>query len=153
MTCPAGRTSNTWRAYDGAATEASRACDPFVKVRFAPSACDACTLRDRWVRAPGRGRQLALHPRAEHQALAAARAYHASPAGRRAYAQRSGVEAAMSQVVRALGPRRARYRGLAKTRLQGVATAAALNAARLDAWLAGRPLGPTRVSRFARLAA
>jgi hypothetical protein len=34
-----------------------------------------------------------------------------------------------------------------------VATAAAINAARLDAWLAGRPLAPTRVSRFARLAA
>ena len=59
----------------------------------------------------------------------------------------------MSQAVRAFGLRRARYRGLAKTRLQGAATAAALNAVRLDAWLAGRPLAPTRVSRFARLAA
>jgi IS5 family transposase len=110
------------------------------------------------VRTPGRGRQLALHPRAEHQALAAARAYHASPAGRRRdggteYVQRSGVEAAMSQAVRAFGLRRARYRGLAQTHVQAVATAAALNLARLDAWLAGRPRGPTRVSRFARLAA
>jgi IS5 family transposase len=105
------------------------------------------------VRAPRRGRQLALHPEAEHQALAAARAYHASPPGQREYAVRSGVEAAMSQAVRAFGLRRARYRGLGKTHLQHVATAAAINAARLDAWLAGRPLAPARVSRFARLAA
>jgi IS5 family transposase len=55
--------------------------------------------------------------------------------------------------VRAFGLRRARYRGLAKTGLQGVATAAAINLDRLAAWLSGRPLEPTRTSRFAALAA
>jgi IS5 family transposase len=55
--------------------------------------------------------------------------------------------------VRAFGLRRARYRSLAKTHVQAVATAAAVNLAQLDAWLAARSLGPTRVSRFARLAA
>jgi hypothetical protein len=120
---------------------------------FAPGDCRACTLRARCVRAPRAGRQLLLHLEAEHTALAAARAWHASPAGRREYALRSGVEATMSQAVRACGARRARYRGLAKVHLQHVAMAAALNVARLDAWLAGRPLAPTRVSRFARLAA
>ncbi len=77
----------------------------------------------------------------------------ASPEGRRAYAPRGGVEGTLSQAVRAFGLRRASYRGLAKTHVQAVATAAALNLVRLDAWLAGRPLGSTRVSRFARLAA
>ncbi len=55
----------------------------------------------------------------------------------------------MSQTVRAFGLRRARYRGLAKAHLQHVATAAALNLARVDSWLAGCPLAPTRVSCFA----
>jgi len=55
--------------------------------------------------------------------------------------------------VRIFGLRRARYRGLAKTGRQHVATAAALNLDRLAAWFAGRPLAPTRTSRFAPLAA
>ena len=45
------------------------------------------------------------------------------------------------------------YRGLAKTGLQNVAAAAALNLDRLAAWFTKRPLAPTRVSRFAALAA
>jgi hypothetical protein len=139
VTCPAGQTSSTWRTYDGAAVETGRGRDPYVKVRFAPSVCGSCALRARCVRTPGRrGRQLMLHPQAEQEALAAARAHHASRRGRRAYAIRSGIEGTVSQAVNALGLRRARYRGLAKTHVQAVATAAALNAARLSAWLAGR---------------
>ena len=85
--------------------------------------------------------------------LAAARAREKTQEGQRLYAQRQGVEGTISQAVRAFGLRRARYRGLAKTGLQHLATAAALNLDRLAAWLAGRPLAPTRVSRFAALLA
>jgi IS5 family transposase len=66
---------------------------------------------------------------------------------------RQGIEAAFSQGVRAFGLRRARYRGLAKTRLQRVAAAAALDLNRVAAWMRGRPVAPTRTSRFAALAA
>jgi hypothetical protein len=59
----------------------------------------------------------------------------------------------MSQAVRACGLRRARYRSLTKTGLQHVAIAAAVNLDRVAAWLAGRPIAPTRTSRFAALAA
>ncbi len=59
----------------------------------------------------------------------------------------------MSQGVCAFGLRQARHRGLVKTGLQHVATAAAINLDRLAAWLAERPLAPTRTSRFAALAA
>lgn len=99
------------------------------------------------------GRQLVLHTRAAQEAITAARTRFASVEGRRAYAARAGVEGTVSQAVRAFGLRRARDRGLSKTHVQAVATAAAVNLARLDAWIAGRPLGPTRASRFARLAA
>jgi IS5 family transposase len=69
------------------------------------------------------------------------------------YAQRQGIEGTLSQGVRAFGVRRARYRGLVKVTLQNVAIAAAFNVDRIAAWFAKRPLAPTRVSRFAALAA
>ncbi len=72
---------------------------------------------------------------------------------RRLYAQRQGIESTLSQAVRAFGLRQTRYRGLAKTGLQHVATAAAINFDRLAAWFGGRPIAPTRTSRFAALAA
>ncbi|HMB08728.1 MAG TPA: transposase, partial [Isosphaeraceae bacterium] len=49
------------------------------------------------------------------------------------------------------GLRRSRYLGLAKTHLQHVLTAGAMNLARLAAWFAGVPPEETRTSRFARL--
>jgi transposase len=55
--------------------------------------------------------------------------------------------------IRVFGLRQCRYRGLAKTRLQHLATAAAINIDRLVAWLDGRPHAYTRTSRFAALAA
>ena len=54
--------------------------------------------------------------------------------------------------MRACGLRRARYRGLAKTHLQHVLTAAALNVRRLGAWWDGRPFAPTRCAAFLALA-
>jgi transposase len=55
--------------------------------------------------------------------------------------------------VRTFGLRRSRYRGLARTHLQHVATAAALNLGRLAAWFRAVPRAATRTSRFAALAA
>ncbi len=63
----------------------------------------------------------------------------------------TGIEGTHAQAVARCGLRRARYRGLAKTRLQHVATAAALNLIRMGEWLAGTPLAGTRRSAFARL--
>ena len=55
--------------------------------------------------------------------------------------------------VASCGLRQARYRGLAKTRLQHLLTGAALNVARLAAWFAERPRAATRPSRVAALVA
>ena len=68
------------------------------------------------------------------------------------YARRAGIEGTISQGVRAFGLRQARYRGLRKTHLQHVATAAAINISRLTTWLSGVPRGGTRCSRFGALA-
>jgi transposase len=54
---------------------------------------------------------------------------------------------------RRLRLRRSRYRGLARTHLQQVATAAAIDLARLGDWFRSIPRATTRTSRFAALAA
>ncbi len=67
------------------------------------------------------------------------------------YALRAGVEGTIRQTVAVTGSRRARYRGLAKTHLEHVYSAVALNLIRLDAWWNGQPLDRTRTSHLARL--
>jgi transposase len=95
---------------------------------------------------------LKLHPQAQFEALQAARAWYRSAEGQERYQQRAGIEGTLSQGGRGFGLRYARYRGLSKTHLQHVATAAAINVDRLIAWLDGRPRARTRTSRFAALA-
>jgi transposase len=148
--CPEGKQSVGWGSYQG--SKGSRRSG-FVLVRFHPADCRACPSRTRCTRAAKCGRYLKLYPRREHEALVAARARERTAEFRRLYAQRQGIEGTMSQGVRGFGLRRARYRGLAKTKLQHLAIAAAINLDRLAAWLAKRPLAPTRTSRFAALAA
>ena len=93
-----------------------------------------------------------LQPRAQYEALREARIRHASEDGKELYKKRAGVEGTVSQGVRAFGLRQARYRGIAKTHLQHVATAAAINVDRIVAWLDDVPRAFTRTSRFAALA-
>jgi transposase len=104
-------------------------------------------------RNPRQARSLRLPPQAEYEALRTARSQLTTEAGRRLYARRAGIEGTISQGVRAFGLRRARYRGLAKTHLQHVATAAAINVDRLSDWFQAVPRTATRTSCFAALAA
>ncbi len=54
--------------------------------------------------------------------------------------------------VRSFHLRQCRYIGLAKTRLQHILTAAAINLERIYAWLEGVPLAKTRISHFEKMA-
>jgi len=65
---------------------------------------------------------------------------------------RCGVEGtiAQAQAARRSDLHDARYRGLAKTHLQHVLTALALNLVRVDTWLTGIPLGGSWASRLPR---
>ena len=146
-TCPEGEESRTWRAYT------DRTGREYVMARFDPATCRACSSRDLCVRSETSGRSINLHPRREQEALEGMRAELASDEGWAAYSARAGVEGTLSQGVRAMGLRRTRYRGLAKTRLGHVATAAAISADRAAAWVRGERPGRTRISRFVRLAA
>ncbi len=72
--------------------------------------------------------------------------------GKQLYQKRAGVEGPISQGIRTFELRQTRYIGLVKTHLQHLATAAAINLARINNWLMDIPLATTRTTRYAALA-
>lgn len=146
--CPQGRPSIRW-CETHTARKRTR-----IHIDFDATDCLPCPVRARCTHATtGTGACcLTLQSRAEYEALVIARARQHTGAFATLYAHRAGIEGTLSQGVRAFGLRQARYRGCAKTHLQEVATAAAINLERLDAWLNHLPRTATRCSRFARLA-
>jgi transposase len=123
-----------------------------IHVDFAAADCTPCPVRAHCTRAKTLPRSLTLQPRAEHEAIQAARQRQQTQAFADDYADRAGIEGTLSQGVRAFGLRTARSRGLAKTRLQHVAPAAGINVQRVTAWCEGQPRATTRRSHVARLA-
>ena len=142
--CPGGHTSVQWR------DAKSQYGTSVTRVRFAARHCGPCELRTSCTNAET-GRHLNLRPQTEHEILQQARSEQETDHWQRRYGHRAGVEGTISQGVQAFGLRRSRYRGLSKTRLQHHFTGAAINLARIDAWLTGRPLARTRISPFAAI--
>jgi transposase len=146
VTCPRGKRSARW-----CETETARE-RTMIGVTFAATDCTPCPVRAQCTRAKKLPRGLTLQPRAEHEAIQAARRRQHTEVFAEDYARRAGIEGTLSQGVRACGLRTARYRGLAKTHLQHIATAAALNVQRVTDWLDDQPRATTRRSHLARLA-
>jgi transposase len=144
-TCPAGQLSYSWRIRTKAGVEA-------IEVSFAAADCTPCPHRQACTHAARHPRMLALQPKAQQQALHAARQRQQTPEFKQRYKRRAGIEGTFSQGVRAFELRRTRFIGLAKTHLQHIATAAAINLARLADWFAQMPSATTRASPFKRLA-
>ena len=90
-------------------------------------------------------------PRRQQETQQRIRAEQATDDWRQRYALRCGVESLISQASRLSNLQQARYRGLAKTHLQHVLTALALNLVRVDAWLTGVATTGSWTSRLARL--
>lgn len=149
VTCPAGKLSVRWTpGFDdqGAGQE-------IIAVQFDPNDCRECPFRPRCTQAKTGPRTMRLRPQEQHDALQAARKRQVTTAFQALYAQRSGVEGSLSQGVRAFGLRVARYRGQAKTHLQHILIAIAINIVRVVAWVQAIPRATTRQSSFARLVA
>lgn len=144
--CPMGKTSIRWLSHRG------RNGNPVIKVDFDPADCRICSSRSLCTRSKSGARNLSILPKDQHLALQAARQRQLSDDFKERYALRAGVEGTISQSAYARDMRRARYRGLAKTHLQNIATAVAINLARLLAWLSGYPRAQSRQSHFAALA-
>lgn len=122
-----------------------------IQVQFPRKACRACSTRSLCTRSATEPRYLTLRHQAHHEALQRVRQEQQTEAWQEQYAKRAGVEGTISQAVRGFGLRECRYIGLAKTHLQHVLTAIAINFSRLDAWFSGRKRAVTRISRFAAL--
>jgi transposase len=143
-TCPQGQASSSWNPVTQRGTDT-------IVITFAASVCGPCPVRELCTISGRRRRQLTVHPRQVHQAQLAARAAQDTRDFQARYALRAGVEGTIRQGVAVTGMRRARYRGLAKTRLEHIYAATALNLIRLHAWWTGHPLDQTRTSHLARL--
>src|SRR6266508_1925086 len=122
-----------------------------IVVGFAQDDCRSCGRRTDCTRGQKQGRQLMLRRRDQHLALRTARAWQETADFKEQYARRAGVEGTFTQANRRADLRHARYLGLAKTHLQNVITAVALNLLRMLAWLGEVPRATTRTSPFARL--
>jgi transposase len=144
VTCPQGAVSRSWSPARQDGTDK-------IIIGFGRATCQPCPARGQCTTATRTGRQLGIRPREIHQALAAARTEQAGEAWRRRYRIRAGVEGTIAQATHVTGIRRARYLGLARTRLEHNAAAAAINLIRLDAWWTGRPLDRTRTTHLQRL--
>jgi transposase len=144
--CPQGHASHVW------AESHDTFGNPVTHVRFAPAACHACAVRALCTHSTRGARTLKLHPQAQHEALQQARQYQTTPEFKAQYAIRAGVEGSLSQGTRSYSLRRTRYLGQAKTHLQHLLSAVALNLARFVAWVQETPLASTRTSAFAALA-
>jgi transposase len=143
--CPQGKISRSWY-------ERKQRGNPVIQVRFSIPDCASCATRSLCTQAKTSARVLTFKPRPQFEALVAARQRQHTPEFKERYKTRAGVEGTFSQGTRTFGLRRARYIGLDKTRLQHIATAAAINLTRAVSWLMDIPKAQTRVSHFAALA-
>ncbi len=141
VTCPQGKTAAAW-------TPCTQHGKDAIVATFSAGDCGPCPARGQCT--TGKRRQLTLMPRDLAEAQAAARAAETTIPFQADYARRAGVEGTMHQAA-SHGARRARYRGLPKTRLDHIYMATALNLLRLAAYWTGTPLDRQRTSHLARL--
>lgn len=139
-TCLGGKTSvhyserKTWRG------------TPNVVFAFRVEDCQACALRERCTRAENVGRILTVYPHEEYVVQEQARQRQATTEFKELHQQQAGIEGTISAAVRGKDVCHARHIGLARTHLQHLATAAAINVSRIVNWLAGQRPGTTRHS-------
>jgi transposase len=145
VTCPEGKTSTGW------SPAIDRGHNAVIKVKFSASDCGSCPSRAKCTTA--HRRSITLRPREQYVALQDARVREGTEDFKREYARRAGIEGTISEGVRARGLRRSRYAGTAKTHLQHVASAAAINVVRISNWLMDQDRATTRTSAYQRLMA
>jgi transposase len=143
--CPAGKKSISWLPNTFPASGVD------FEARFARRDCTPCPSRPQCTTSKQEPRLIGLQSREYHEALQMMRARQKTEEFRESYAARAGIESTHAQAIRCSGVRRTRYRGLAKTHLQHVITAVAINLLRIASWMDGTPLAQTRCSHFAAL--
>lgn len=146
VVCPQGQCSTIWKPVTLANER------EVIHVAFPKPTCAACAVRANCTHAKTDGRELTLQPRAQHEAVVAARERQQGKAFRRRYRRRAGVEGTIAQGTRTCDLRQARFRGHPKVRLQHIFTAMAINCKRIIAAFAEISPSQARPSLFVRLA-
>ncbi len=144
--CPQGKRGYLWKKNKNTYGK------PVIYVEFRQRDCLACPVRSQCTHAKTNPRGLTIQVQSEYEALQKARVRQKTEQFQKQYALRSGIEGTISQGIRAFELRDCRYIGLAKTHLQHILTAAAINLGRVFAWLKEIPRAKTRCSHFVRLA-
>ncbi len=145
--CPQGKSSRKWTL------KQDRTVCGVIRIQFGKQDCLACPCRSQCTTAITNPPNLScvhqrnLRPFKRHATANRPRRSKSGMLSERA------LKEPFRRCVRAFDLRRSRYIGLAKTHLQHLMIATAINFSRLLAWLMGLPLDGTRVSRFAALAA
>lgn len=147
VTCPRGQVSQVWTD-----NRTDRAGNPQIYVRFAKSSCQACPVRADCTRSAEGPRTLSFKPKTAFEVLQWARQREHTQEFKERYAKRAGIEGTISQGTRSFDLRRSRYIGQAKTHLQHILIAVAINLARFVDWINEVPRAATRTSAFAALA-
>jgi len=109
--------------------------------------CAVCPLRGKCIKAEHKHRTLVVGE--NHSVLQARRQEQQTAAFKQRLKHRNAIEGTQSELVRAHGLRRARYRGLARARLQNYLAAAACNVKRWLrrlAWAMRLPSGPSALN-------
>ena len=147
LTCPEGQVSQNWHQRHEKYGHA------YWEIRFEPAACRICPHLSECTRSKRGVRTVCIRPQVEYETLKTVRERQTTQSFKDKYKKRAGIEGTISQGVRTFGLRRSRYIGLAKTRLQHLVTAAAMNLTRVVAWWRNGEAGlPPYGSPFAKLA-
>ena len=146
-TCPNGTFSQSWREGQ------NRHGNSEIRIAFSGPECLSCLDRPKCTKSKRDPRILTIRPQEQHEALQAARNRQETDKFKAAYKIRAGAESLISLGVRTFGLRRSRYIGLAKTRLQHLITATAMNLTRAVTWLSDTPRRKTYIPPFTRLRA
>lgn len=140
MTCPEGKTSASWTP-------------AMIKIKFSTKDCSVCPSLSFCTQNKRQRRTVTIRPESQYKALQIAREREKTIDYKQEDDRRAGIEGTLSQGIRAHGLRRARYMGLAKTHLQHLMTATAINVKRIFNGLCQVPHATTQVSQYARLMA
>ncbi len=148
-TCPAGRTSISWRQRPDPTGR------PLIWVKFSGKDCGPCPSRPACCRTQGRlpRRTLCLRPRAQFAALRTARRRETTDDIGATYALRAGIEGTLARGIRRCRLRRTRYRSQPRVHLGHILAATGLDFLRLGEWFADTPRRQPPRSPFARLLA
>jgi transposase len=146
LTCPEGKTSQSCHP------RREKYGHDYLEFSFSPADCHPCVHRLDCTQSKRGVRKVTLRPQAEYEAMKMARERQETEEFKTKYKKRAGIEGTISQGTRAFDLRRSRFIGLAKTHLQHLATAAAMNLTRVvNWWMADEAQLPLYRSPFAQL--